>query len=231
MSAGVREELPDRVDPTPRASGTAGGGRRRGLLEALLVLLAAVVVVYENDPDQLADVGRTVAGNLGDPLYFAWQLSWVAHAVADHVPDFWTTNAFLRTPGNLAFTDTILGYLPISLLTGPGQAGALAALTLAGFVANVLALCGGYALARALGAGVLGSALAGIGVGLAPWRIEQAIHLNVVSTGGIAFTLALLAYGHGWSLRHGWRPDRTHPWAVGTGWAVACWQLTLGFAI
>jgi len=231
VSAGVREELPDRVEPAPDGTHDAGDGRRRGLVEALLVLLAAVFVVYENDPEQLEDIGGTIAGNLGDPLYFAWQLSWVGHAVADHVPDFWTTNAFLRAAGNLAFTDTILGYLPVSLLTGPGQAGALAALTIAGVVANVLALCGGYALARALGAGVLGSTLAGVGVGLAPWRVEQAIHLNVVSTGGIAFTLALLAYGHGWSLRHGWRPDRMHPWAVAAGWAVACWQITLGFAI
>jgi hypothetical protein len=228
VSAGVREELPDRV--APDAPDVAGGGRRRVVVEALLVLLAAVGVVYENDPAQLADLRGTVAGNLGDPLYFAWQLSWVAHAVTEHVGDFWTTNAFLRTPGNLAFTDTILGYLPISLVTGPGQAGALAAVNVAGFLANVLALCGGYALARALGAGVLGSVVAGIGVGLAPWRVEQAIHLNVVSTGGIAFTFALLAYGHGWSLRHGWRPDRMRPWAVAAGWAVACWQITLGFA-
>jgi hypothetical protein len=231
VSAGVREQLPDRVEPAPGPTDAADGGRRRGVVEALLVLLAAVFVVYKNDPDQLADLGGTVAGNLGDPLYFAWQLSWVGHAIADHVPDFWTTNAFLRTPGNLAFTDTILGYLPVSLLTGPGQAGALAALNIAGFFANVLALCGGYALARALGAGVLGSVVAGIGVGLAPWRVEQAIHLNVVSTGGIALTLALLAYGHGWSLRHGWRPERMHPWAVATGWGVACWQITVGFAI
>jgi hypothetical protein len=231
VSAGVREELPDRVEPAPDAAHVAGGSRRRGVVEALLVFLAAVFVVYENDRDQLADLRGTVAGNLGDPLYFAWQLSWVAHAVADRVPDLWTTNAFLGTPGNLAFTDTILGYLPISLLTGPGQAGALAALNVAGFVANVLALCGGYALARALGAGVLGSVVAGVGVGLAPWRVEQVIHLNVVSTGGIAFALALLAYGHGWSLRHGWRPERMHPWAVAAGWAVATWQITLGFAI
>jgi hypothetical protein len=232
VTSTIRAEPEDRLEPRPAV--LAPWRRGRALLEAVLVLIAAVVVVQKNDPDQLADIRRTVAGNLGDPLYFAWQMSWVAHAVADHVPDFWTTNAFLRAPGNLAFTDTILGYLPISLLTGhlwEGQSGALAALNIAGFVANVLAVCGGYTLARALGAGVLGSVVAGIGVGLAPWRVEQAIHLNVVSTGGIAFTLALLAYGHGWSLRHGWRPDRMHPCAVAAGWAVACWQITIGFAI
>jgi hypothetical protein len=219
--------------PRDRSAVTVAAASARGaaLLEALLVLAAAVVLVGKNNPAQLEDVRGTVGGNLGDPLYFAWQMAWVGHALADHVPDLWTANAFLRTPGNLAYTDTILGYVPINLMTGGGQGGALAALNIAGFVANVLAVCGGYALARALGAGVPGSALAGIGVGFAPWRVEQAIHLNVVSTGGIALTLALLCYGHGWSLRHGWRPERIRPWAVAGGWLVACWQITLGFAI
>jgi hypothetical protein len=224
----------DRTEPPrDRSAVTVAVASARGaaLLEALLVLAAAVVLVGKNDPAQLEDVRGTVGGNLGDPLYFAWQMAWVGHALADHVPDLWTANAFLRTPGNLAYTDTILGYVPINLMTGGGQGGALAALNIAGFVANVLAVCGGYALARALGAGAPGSALAGIGVGFAPWRVEQAIHLNVVSTGGIALTLALLCYGHGWSLRHGWRPERIRPWAVAAGWLVACWQITLGFAI
>ena len=229
MTSTISPERADELEPPPDVPGRSG--RPAVLLEALLVLVASIVVVVRNDPDQLSDLRSTVAGNLGDPLYFAWQLAWVGHAVADHVADFWTTNAFLRAPDNLAFTDTILGYLPLNLLTGGGQGGALAALNIAGFLANVLALCGGYALARALGAGVLGSVVAGVGVGLAPWRVEQAIHLNVVSTGGIAFTLALLTYGHGWSLRHGWRPERMHPWAVAAGWAVACWQITIGFAI
>jgi hypothetical protein len=203
------------------------------LLEGLLVVVAAVVTVLKNDSGVLADLPGTVAGNLGDPLYFAWQMAWVAHAVTTDPGSLWTTNAFSRAPDNLAYTDTILGYLPVDLATGAaggGQGAALAALNIAGFIAAVLALCGGYALARALGAGPAGSLVAAAGFGLAPWRIEQVIHLNVVSTGGIAFTLALLCLGHGWSLRDGWRPERLRPWAVAAGWAVACWQITLGFA-
>ncbi len=212
---------PPRADRTP------------ALLEALLVVAVAVLTVHRNDAGALADVRGTVPGNLGDPLYFAWQLAWVARAVTTDPGSLWTTNAFSGAPDNLAYTDTMLGYLPIGLLTGAaggGQPAALAALNVAGFVAGVLALCGGYALARALGAGPAGSLVAGAGFGLAPWRVEQAIHLNVISTGGIALTLALLCLGHGWSLRHGWRPDRVRPWAVAAGWAVACWQITLGFA-
>ncbi len=213
--------LPSRPDPVP------------GLLEALLVVTGAVLVVLRNDAAVLTDVGRTVPGNLGDPLYFAWQMAWVAHAVSTDPGGMWTTNAFSGAPDNLAYTDTVLGYLPLGLLYGAadgGQAAALTVLNVAGFLAAVLALCGGYALARVNGAGAAGALVAGAGFGLAPWRAEQAIHLNVISTGGIAFTLALLCVGHGWSLRDGWRPDRVRPWAVAAGWAVACWQLTMGFA-
>jgi hypothetical protein len=41
----------------------------------------------------------------------------------------------------------------------------------------------------------------------------------------------MLARGHGWSLTHGYRPDRTRPgWAL-AGWLVAAWQISLGFGI
>ena len=56
-------------------------------------------------------------------------------------------------------------------------------------------------------------------------------HLNVLSTGGIALTLAMLARGHGWSLHGGYRSDWTRSrWAL-AGWLVAAWQITLGFGI
>src|ERR687885_1530675 len=123
------------------------------LLEALLVVVTAVVTVLKNDAGVLENVSGTVAGNLGDPLYFAWQLAWVAHAVTTDPGSMWTTNAFSRAPDNLAYTDTILGYLPIDLVTGAadgGQGAALAALNIAGFAAAVPALCGGEPPPRGL---------------------------------------------------------------------------------
>src|SRR5918912_394119 len=134
------------------------------LLEGLLAVVAAVFTVLKNDAGVLENVSGTVAGNLGDPLYFAWQLAWVAHAVTTDPGSLWTTNAFSRAPDNLAYTDTVLGYLPVDLVTGAadgGQGPALAALNIAGFAAAVLALCGGQAPApapRARAAGTLGGA-------------------------------------------------------------------------
>ena len=71
-----------------------------------------------------------------------------------------------------------------------------------------LAFVGAYALVRQLGAGRIGAAVAGAAFAYAPWRLAQAGHLQVLSTGGIALALAMLARGHGWSLRHGYRPER-----------------------
>jgi hypothetical protein len=199
-------------------------------LEAAIVVLASVVVVSVTHLPTLRGLSTTVAGDLGDPLYFAWQLAWVQHAVFADPARLWTSPAFLQAPGNLAFTDTMLGYLPLGLFLPEGQAGAVTLLNLAWLAAAVMAIVGSYALARAMGGGPLAAAAAGAGFGFAHWRITQTAHLNVLSVGGIALALAFLARGNGWSLRHGWRPERmSWRWIAG-GWAAACYQLTFGWA-
>jgi hypothetical protein len=229
----------------PPAPGIAGGrgSLRRGLLttgggrglrpwaEIALVVLGALVFACWSHRDALSALTTTAAGDLGDPLYFAWQLAWVSHALASAPTGLWTTNAFLQEPGSLAFTDTVLGYAPLGLVVPSGQAGALAQLNLALMIATTLATVGGYAIARAMGAGPVGSLVAAAGFGYAPWRLQQVIHINILSTGGIALALALLLRGSGWSLRDGWRPDRMSARWIAAGWAVAVWQLTFGFAI
>jgi hypothetical protein len=201
---------------------------RRG--EGLAVAAGSVALALLTNKGSLADLTTTAPGNLGDPLYFAWQLAWVWHALTTDPGGLWTTNAFLQAPDNLAFTDTMLGWAPLGAFAPSGQAGALAMLNVAGLLATSIATAGGYALGRALGAGRIGSAVLAAGFGYAPWRLEQVIHLNILSTGGIALSLALLARGNGWSMRSGWRPERMSPGFVAAGWAVACWQLTFGFA-
>jgi hypothetical protein len=94
-----------------------------------------------------------------------------------------------------------------------------------------LAALGGYALVRQLGADRIGAAVAGVAFAYAPWRFGQIGHLNILSTGGVALALAMLARGHGWSLIHGYRPERTRPGWVLAGWFVAAWQISLGFGI
>lgn len=208
--------------------------RARAWPEVLAVsALSAGLAVLMALP-QVWGLTTTVPENLGDPLLISYQISWIGHALTTDPGHLWTTNVFQGVPHNLAFTDTALGYFPLALagrLFGTGQAAALATINLAGLFSTALAFAGAYALARALGARRPGALVAGAGFGFAPWRLEQVIHVNVESTGGIALSLALLAWGHGWSLRHGWRPETMRPGLAALGWAVACWQLSLGFAI
>src|SRR3954447_22206414 len=103
MSAMVGTAPDDRLEPVSDPPGAAGAVSRRAV-EALLVVVAAVSIVLKNDAAALSLPGSRVAGNRGDPLYFAWQMSWVAHAVTHDISQLWTTNAFLRAPGNLAYT-------------------------------------------------------------------------------------------------------------------------------
>jgi MFS family permease len=98
-------------------------------------------------------------------------------------------------------------------------------------LAHALATFGAYVLARQLGAGRAGAAVAGVSYTYAPWLLAQAGHLHIVSNGGIPLALAMLARGHGWSLRHGYRPQQRHTGWAYAGWVVAAWQLSLGFGI
>src|SRR5690606_32749392 len=75
----------------------------------------------------------------------------------------------------------------------------------------------------------LGAAVAGLALGYAPWRLTQISHLHVISSGGILLSLAMLARGHGLSLRGGRRPPRVG-W-IAAGWLTAAWQMTIGFGI
>jgi len=194
------------------------------------VALAAVVVTALANLPMLKGLATSVPGDVGDPTFFAWQLAWVGHVLPFDPAALYTTNAFLGAPDTLAYSDAVLGYAPLNWLRD-GQSGALQALNLATLTATVVAVVGGYALARVLGAGPAASLVAGAGFGFAPWRLQQITHVNVISTGGMALALALLALGRGWSLRDRWRPDRLRARWVLAGWAVACWQLTLSLAV
>ena len=204
--------------------------RARRVPEAAAVALGSLAAAALAHLPMLRGLSSSVPGDVGDPLLIAWQLAWVAHALPLHAGDVYTTNAFLGAPDTLAYSDVVLGYLPLNWLRG-GEAGALQALNLATLLATAMALAGGYALARALGSGPAGAVVAGAGFGFAPWRLQQITHVNVLSTGGMALALACLCLGRGWSLREGWRPDRMRTGWVVAGWAIACWQLTVGLAV
>ncbi|WP_025618047.1 hypothetical protein [Salinispora cortesiana] len=172
----------------------------------------------------------TLPQDYWDPSLQAWQMAWSGHALLTDPGRLLHSNAFFPERWSFAFSDTLLGYAPAGMI-GTGPEAALLRYNIMFVLAHALATFGAYALARQLGSGRIGAAVAGVTYTYAPWLLAQAGHLHVVSNGGIPLALAMLARGHGWSLRHGYRPEKRRVGWVYTGWLVAAWQLSLGFGI
>ncbi len=182
---------------------------------ALAVLLTWPLVLHP---------ASTVAGDLGDPLYQAWQLAWGGHGLLHQPLHLFDANIGYPLDNTLAFSDSLLGYAA-SGLVGDGVAAAVLRYNLVYLFALALAFFGAYVLARQLGVGRWPALVAGLAFAYAPWRYAHDGHLNILSSGGIPLALACLARGHA----VGGGPVRPR-WAL-AGWLVAAWQLTIGFGL
>jgi hypothetical protein len=195
-------------------------------IAAYASLLLAVVLTWPTLKYPL----HTLPQDIWDPARQAWQIAWAGHILITDPAQLWQSNAFYPQPNSFAFGDSLLGYAPTGVL-GEGPLAATLRYNILFVLAHALLAFGGYALVRQLGAGRTGAAVAAAAIAYAPWRLAQEGHLDIVSAGGIPLALAMLARGHGWSLRHGLRPDRRKTgWAV-AGWLVAVWQISLGFSL
>lgn len=189
------------------------------------VLLAAVMTW-----PTLQHPGTTIPEDTADPTLQAWQMSWAGHILTTDPSQLWNANAFYPDKYSYAFSDTLLGYAPAGMI-GSGPVAALVRYNIVFVLIFAFAFFGAYVLARQLGARPTGAIVAGAAFAFAPWRLGQAGHLHVLSIGGIALALAMLARGHGFSLREGYQPDRRRWGWVLAGWLVAAWQISLGFGI
>lgn len=208
-------------------------GRRIRILtrsEWTIAAVASVLLSLLMNWRVLRDPAHAIPHDLGDPLQQAYTLSWPGHSLLTEPSGLWNTNNFFPNGNSYAFTDTLLGYLPASLI-GSGTSAALLRYNLLYLASFALAFFGAYVLFRQLGARIAGSAVAAAAFAYAPWKLAQGGHLNILSVGGIVLALAMLARGHGWSLRHGYRRSRAKPGWVIAGWLVAAWQVSIGFAM
>jgi hypothetical protein len=172
----------------------------------------------------------TLPQDTQDPALVAWLLTWPGHILLTDPAQLWHGNAFFPERWSYAFTDSLLGYAPAGLI-GDGPADALLRYNVIFVLVHALAFLGAYALVRQLGVDRIAALVAGLAFAYAPWRLAQAGHLHVLSTGGIALALAMLVRGHGWSLRYGFRRSKVRPGWIIAGWLVAAWQVSLGFGI
>jgi hypothetical protein len=168
-----------------------------------------------------------ISPDLGDPVRTAWEVAWVGHAMLHHPLHIFSSNAFYPHPLSLAFSDSLLGYGPAGFF-GSGTVAALVRYNLLFLFAWTLCFFGAYLLARELGLGRIAAGVAACAFAYAPYRVTEAGHLHVISSGGIPLALFLLLRGY----RRALDGDGRRAFAlIGGGWLVTAWQISLGFSL
>jgi hypothetical protein len=237
MSTGVPS--PPRTSPgSPQPAGSgaasreqigasAAGPRARwaaspaiGRAELLWAILAAVLLAVLTSWPLVLHMSTHIAPDLGDPVRTAWEISWVGHAMLHDPRHLFDSNAFYPHPLSLAFSDSLLGYGPAAFF-GSGTVAALVRYNLLFLWAWSLCFVGAYLLARELGLRWYAAAAAGVAFAYAPYRVTEAGHLHVISSGGFVLAMFLLLRGY----RRGSRG------LVLAGWLVSAWQVSLGFTL
>jgi hypothetical protein len=188
--------------------------------ELLLAVLAGVFLALLTSWPLVLHMPSRIAPDLGDPVRTAWEIAWVGHAMLHDPGNLFNSNAFYPHPLSLAFSDSLLGYGPTAFF-GSGTVAALVRYNLLFLFAWSLCFVGAYLLARELGCGRWGASAAGIAFAYAPYRVTEAGHLHVISSGGIPLALFLLLRGY----------RRSNRGLMIAGWLVSAWQISLGFTL
>lgn len=183
-------------------------------------LLAGVLVAVVITWPLVRHASTSIPQDLGDPLGQAWFLAWGGHALTSDPLHLFQGNTFWPGTSSYAYSDSLFGWFPAGL-TGSGPVAAVVRYNLVFLLSYALAFCGAGLLARELGCRPAAAAVAAFAFAWAPWKMTQNGHLNVLSTAGVALALFLLVSGY----------RRSRPRQVVAGWAVASWQMTIGFAL
>jgi hypothetical protein len=191
-----------------------------GRAEILWVVLGGIALAILTTWPLVLHMSSRIAPDLGDPVRTAWEIAWVGHAMLHDPLHLFDSNAFYPHPLSLAFSDSLLGYGPAAFF-GSGTVAALVRYNLLFLFAWSLAFVAAWMLARELGLGRLGAAAAGVAFAYAPYKVTEAGHLHVISSGGFVLALFLLLRGY----------RRDSRWLVLAGWLVSAWQISLGFTL
>jgi hypothetical protein len=211
-----------------RPSTTPASGRREtwrpspqiGRAELLWVILAGVALAVLTTWPLVLHLSSRISPDLGDPVRTSWQIAWVGHAILHDPLHLFDSNAFYPHPLSLAFSDSLLGYGPAAFF-GSGTVAALVRYNLIFLFIWSLCFVGAYLLARELGLRKLAAAAAAAAFAYAPYRVTEAGHFQVISSGGIPLALFLLLRGY----------RRRSRGLLAVGWLVAAWQISLGFTL
>lgn len=184
----ARKSAPGREFTPQRAAWAAigrSGGRDAAAVASYLLVTAALALPL------LRDVSGLLPGDRADPVLNAWLLWWSTQS-APFTGSWWNAPAFHPYPGALAYSEHLLGLLPLS--------GPLQWLTGSPVVTyNVVflltfPLCGaaGYVLGRELTGRRDAAWIAGLAFAFAPYRMSQLSHLQVLAAFWMPLALAAL---------------------------------------
>jgi hypothetical protein len=152
---------------------------RRWTQSALAALLLTVLAVVLTWP--AATRLDTMAVDLGDPLLTTWILAWDIHALATAPLRFFDANMFYPRRETLAYTEHLIGLLPLvgpARLAGAGPLLAHNLVWLATFPMTGLAM---FWLVRSLTENAGAATIAAVLYAFSPFRFGQLGHVQVLS--------------------------------------------------
>jgi hypothetical protein len=163
----------------PSQPAAAPGRGRGGRQSALVVLLLAAVAVVLTWP--AAAHLSSVAFDRGDPLLTTWILAWDLHALATAPLRFFDANMFHPNRGTLAYTEHLVGLVPLvapARLAGAGPLLAHNLVWLATFPLTGLTM---FWLVRHLTGHAGAAAVAAVLYAFSHFRFGQLGHIQVLS--------------------------------------------------
>jgi hypothetical protein len=132
-----------------------------------------------------------VAHDAGDPILNAWILWWTTKAVP-FTTGWWNAPIFFPSSGALAFSEHLLGEVPIAAPIIAATGNALFGYNVALLASYVLCGLGSHVLAFTLTRRHDAAFVAGVAYAFAPYRLAQAPHIQVLSAYWAPVCLAAL---------------------------------------
>ena len=207
---------PPRDPARHRAAGAALGrsGLRDAAAAASYLLVTAVMAL-----PLLRDVSGLLPGDRADPVLNAWLLWWNTQSTP-FTGSWWNAPAFHPYPGALAYSEHLLGLLPLS---GPLQwltGSPVVTYNLVFLLTFPLCGAAGYVLGRELTGRRDAAWIAGLVFAFAPYRMSQLSHLQVLAAFWMPLALAAL---------HRYLRDPRPRWLAAFAGATTLQGLTNGY--
>ena len=139
----------------------------------------------------LRDFAAAVPGDRADPVLNAWILWWGTQA-APLTERWWSAPAFHPYPGVLAYSEHLLGLLPIAAPVHWLTDSPVVAYNVTFLATFVLSGAGAYVLGKELTGRRDAAWIAGLAYAFAPYRMSQIAHVQVLASFWMPLALAAL---------------------------------------